>query len=184
VSDGKSPEERIEEQVPELAGSDYQVQSPRTRVYNCFAWAGRRSDEWWEPPTLGSWTQWPAEVPALPTLGAYQATYESYGFATCADGTVEAGYERIAIFVDGAGDPCHAARQLPSGRWTSKLGSNHDIEHELHALDGSSLCGSVALFMKRRCPGPPPAPAGGVEIASEMPASPPADKDPGADEGA
>lgn len=49
----------------------------------------------------------------------------------------------------------HVARQLPDGRWTSKLGPDEDIEHnDLHALEGDvgvyPLCyGVVIRFMRR-----------------------------------
>ena len=45
-------------------------------------------------------------------------------------------------------EPKHAARQLPSGRWTSKLGFLEDIEHALHDLEGTEY-GAVVLVMKR-----------------------------------
>ena len=51
------------------------------------------------------------------------------------------------------------ARQLESGRWTSKLGSDCDIEHELEALEGfddspdAYRYGRVVGFMSR--PRPP-----------------------------
>lgn len=47
--------------------------------------------------------------------------------------------------------PKHAARQLASGRWTSKLGKLEDIDHALHDLEGM-LYGAVVLFMKRPRP--------------------------------
>ncbi|MCI0637958.1 MAG: hypothetical protein L0Y72_23715 [Gemmataceae bacterium] len=40
--------------------------------------------------------------------------------------------------------PTHAARQLPTGRWSSKLGPSEDIEHDLHALEGE-IYGTIAL---------------------------------------
>jgi hypothetical protein len=49
--------------------------------------------------------------------------------------------------------PKHAARQLPNGRWTSKLGVSEDIEHALHDLTGL-IYGSVALVFKRLTPAP------------------------------
>jgi len=70
------------------------------------------------------------------------------GYATCDSHAVESAFEKVAIFVDAGGEPTHAARQLPSGRWTSKLGTLEDIEHDLHALEDSRY-GSVALIMKR-----------------------------------
>jgi hypothetical protein len=44
----------------------------------------------------------------------------------------------------------HAARQLPSGAWTSKLGDWEDIEH--NALSGleSSFYGRVSIILKRQ----------------------------------
>jgi hypothetical protein len=60
---------------------------------------------------------------------------------------VEPGYEKVALFAL-AGVPKHAARQLPSGRWVSKLGPSEDIEHALHDLTGM-VYGSVVLVMKR-----------------------------------
>ena len=47
------------------------------------------------------------------------------------------------------GIPTHAARQLRSGRWTSKLGQAEDIEHELRALEGA-IHGAVVLILKRQ----------------------------------
>ena len=45
------------------------------------------------------------------------------------DGPLQDGYEKIAIYaLDG--EPTHAARQLDTGRWTSKLGKHEDIEHD------------------------------------------------------
>lgn len=45
--------------------------------------------------------------------------------------------------------PTHAARQLSSGHWTSKLGDCEDIEH--FALDGvaNKIYGAAVVFLKR-----------------------------------
>jgi hypothetical protein len=51
------------------------------------------------------------------------------------DDSLESQYEKVALFAKD-GRVTHAARQLPSGRWTSKLGSDVDIEHELYAIEG------------------------------------------------
>ncbi len=60
---------------------------------------------------------------------------------------LEPGFEKVALFAI-AGVPKHAARQLQTGRWISKLGPMEDIEHGLHDLTGN-LSGSVAPVMKR-----------------------------------
>jgi hypothetical protein len=44
--------------------------------------------------------------------------------------------------------PKHASRQLPDGRWASKLGLSEDIKHALQDLTGT-VYGSVVLVMKR-----------------------------------
>jgi hypothetical protein len=43
----------------------------------------------------------------------------------------------------------HAARQLDSKMWTSKMGDDEDIMHELHGLTGGDY-GDVRQFMKRQ----------------------------------
>ena len=88
------------------------------------------------------------------TLASFQAVFEGMGYFECESDALEAGYEKIAIFVDDEGVPTHAARQLNSGAWTSKLGDWEDIEHDsLAALENAalmnSLYGAVALVMRR-----------------------------------
>lgn len=83
-------------------------------------------------------------------LEAYKKAYGTLSYAECADGKYEPEYEKVAIYIDREGKPTHAARQLSSGRWTSKLGQHVDIDHEtLEALEGPTY-GTVAVFMKRR----------------------------------
>lgn len=70
---------------------------------------------------------------------------------SCVDSSLEAGYEKVAIFVKNS-LPSHAARQLESGAWTSKLGPSHDIEHDaLSGVEGSEY-GSVAKILRRPRP--------------------------------
>jgi hypothetical protein len=53
------------------------------------------------------------------------------GFEECETGALEDDYEKIAIYGDAVEDEWeHAARQLPSGEWTSKMGIiDDDIVH-------------------------------------------------------
>jgi len=60
--------------------------------------------------------------------------------------------EKVAIYVNNDGTPSHAARQLPSGDWVSKLGPNVDIEHtspEAVGGDAGHGYGRIALYMMR-----------------------------------
>lgn len=62
----------------------------------------------------------------------------------------EEGFEKIAIYIDSHGKPTHAARQLSSGKWTSKLGQLEDIEHSnLDDVTGLHY-GSVGAILKRQ----------------------------------
>ena len=61
---------------------------------------------------------------------------------------LETNFEKVAIYTKGS-KPTHMARQLENGKWTSKLGSDEDLEH--HTLEGleCDLYGKATIFMKR-----------------------------------
>ncbi len=86
-------------------------------------------------------------MPRERTRDAFAAAFASLGYAACVGVGPEAGSEKIALFANAEGRPTHAARQLPGGRWTSKLGIAQDIEHGLQDLEGA-IYGAVVLVMK------------------------------------
>lgn len=145
---------------PDLTDADYIGTSPLTRRYNCIAWSiGNTAAKWWPDPWgVGAWT------PGLPRTGnvaAFVTMYEARGYQICPDGSLEAGFEKIALYTVpgpmGLILPTHAAYQLANGNWTSKLGDFEDIEHfQVEKLNGPRY-GSVHLYMKRpRQPRPAP----------------------------
>src|SRR6266436_5637431 len=69
-------------------------------------------------------------IPREVTLHAFVAAYRTLGYEPCASWELESGFQKVAIFTDNQGRPTHAARQLESGSWTSKLGQQHDIRHD------------------------------------------------------
>ena len=81
-------------------------------------------------------------------MAAFQTALASLGYVPCESKDLEPGFAKVALFTDVEGKPKHAARQLDTGRWTSKLGEREDIEHELHDLEGT-VYGSVVLVMKQ-----------------------------------
>lgn len=137
----------LESVFPQLSRSAYSITSPPTPEYNCIAWAAGDTERWWWP-VAGSYAYWPSNVPVQETLDAFIQTFVTLGFMPCDDSQTEQGYEKVALYVDLNGKPTHAARQLPQGRWTSKLGQGQDIEHDLDGLTGS-VYGSVAQILKR-----------------------------------
>jgi hypothetical protein len=106
---------------------EIELTSERDINYNCFAWAAEDQDTWWGP---SSDDYWPAGIAREVTLEAYIHAYETIEYEICESELHEAGYEKIAIYVNHLGKPIHASRQLSNGRWTSKVGEWEDIGHE------------------------------------------------------
>src|SRR3990170_7524749 len=140
--------QEIEASFPSLRNSGYSITSPATVEYNCIAWASGDTRAWWWPDSMNLY-YWPPAIRRENTLEAFIKAYELLGYVICNDGNYEEGFEKIAIYIDDHKKTTHAARQLSSGRWTSKLGILEDIEHT--TLDGlrSLVYGTIAAFMKR-----------------------------------
>lgn len=134
---------------PNLRREDHEITSCSTPDYNCIAWAAGDTENWWWPddPLIG-YGYWPINVPRAPTVMAFLQAFATLGYLQCDNEEVEAGYEKIALYtLDGV--PTHAARQLPSGHWTSKLGDFQDIEHRnLNCLEGPCY-GKATVYLKR-----------------------------------
>ena len=139
---------RLEEIFPGLAKGGYVINSPRANNYNCIAWAAGDTSKWWWPAPEGEEAFWPSGVARAESLPAFRDAFATLGYSECSGDDVEPGFEKVALFANDQGVPLHAARQLPNGRWTSKLGELEDIEHVLHDLTGSAY-GAVVLLMRR-----------------------------------
>lgn len=135
----------IEQAFPGLRGKPFEITSPQALNYNCIAWSAQDSTRWWWPAP-GYF--WPEGSPRETTIKAFRNAFGTLGFAESASPELEEGFEKAAIFIDADGIPSHAARQLPNGRWTSKLGPQEDIEHSLVDLEGNRY-GRVAVVMRR-----------------------------------
>jgi hypothetical protein len=139
----------LENTFPGLLKGEYRITSPRSKRYNCIAWAACDDSKWWWPGQNVELEYWPPSVARLETVDGFQQAFAALGFVVCQATEMELGYEKIALFADDQAAPTHAARQLPNGRWTSKLGLREDIEHVLHDLEGT-VYGAVVLVMKRQ----------------------------------
>lgn len=139
---------QIERVFPRLSTAHYSITSPAEKGYNCIAWAAGDTTAWWEPD-LQYTCFWPDSIPRVYSVETYVKAFETLGFTRCQDARCEDGFEKVAIYVSSDGIPTHAARQLSSGMWTSKLGNSEDIEHgKLEALEGP-IYGAVATVLKR-----------------------------------
>ena len=135
---------RIEALFPNLVETGYRITSPESRKYNCIAWAVGDDKNWWWPDT----DAWPDDITAEENLETFIRLFNAFGYDICQSDLLEDGFERVAIYTDRSDIPTHVAKQLPNGKWTSKLGSLEDIEHSLQALEGREY-GKVVMIMKR-----------------------------------
>jgi hypothetical protein len=134
--------EDLEKLFPALAGDGYAISSPETSAYNCIAWALGEYHRWWEPGVY-----WP--IHAGDDLAALVSLFAHLGFVPGENEALEPGYEKVALYADEFDEWTHAARQLPDGWWTSKLGQGVDIRHRSpHALAGK-VYGQLLAIMKR-----------------------------------
>ena len=137
----------LEAKFPKLREAGYSLTSPASPNYNCIAWAAGVVDKWWWPAHIAPY-YWPSDTLRTETVECFVEAFRLQGYEPCSNDELELGFEKIALYAAN-GLPTHAARQLPSGVWTSKLGALQDIEHNtLSALDGT-LYGSVVLILRR-----------------------------------
>lgn len=140
---------RLDRLFPRLPESQFEITSPVDATYNCIAWAAGDHTTWWWPDALGN-DFWPSQAPRTETLDGFQLAYATVGYAPCEDAILEQDCEKIAIYVGPNGVPTHAAKQLPGGRWTSKLGQLEDIEHSTLGQMEGALYGVVGVILRRR----------------------------------
>ena len=132
---------------PNLNATNYETTSPASSDYNCAAWAARDDQvKWWPHPVLPEY-YWPTPR-RDDSLDAFIEGFGALGYAACESPELESGYEKVAVFANADG-PQHVARQLSTGRWTSKLGELEDINHSTLADVECDDYGRPVLFMRR-----------------------------------
>ncbi|MFZ1964372.1 MAG: hypothetical protein WAU78_13065 [Roseiarcus sp.] len=144
-----------EARFPKLNRTEYCVTSDETPDYNCIAHAADKNDNWWWPDDQPAY--WPQGLDKVETLEAFVSAYATLGYAKCEGGgtVLEAGFEKVVIYADTHGVPTHAAKQLPNGAWTSKLGEWEDIQHTRpEAMEDDGVLGlgygKIAVVLKRK----------------------------------
>jgi hypothetical protein len=153
--------QEIDADFPQLVTDGYSITSQDTSDYNCFAWASHDTSEWWSP-LIGYY--WPPAnvVPRNNRLETVIKVYAYEGdFVPSDNCDLEAGIEKIALYVNVQGNVTHVARQLPSGLWTSKLGVMEDIQHNrLSSLEDEGISpdhyGKAITFLRRNINRPLP----------------------------
>jgi hypothetical protein len=139
-----------ESELPKIKGNWERTSNP-TIDYNCLAHAVGISDKWFHPQkdALGYW--WPEGIDRKWDLRTIRTLLASYGYSLkCRNREYEKGFSKIAIYTDRRGLPLHFARQLESGKWTSKLGEKLDLCHNtLECLEDGPY-GRVREIVKKK----------------------------------
>ncbi len=143
---------------PKLAlDKDFKITSKATPDYNCIAWAFNYEDRWMQPPYLGkpnldSVVWWPPEVPEGMEIDCLIKAFEKDGYVLCDTFEHEEGFRKVALYVDEEKQKwTHAAREKRDTTWTSKLGTNVDIQHGTPYTIENDDYGTVHCFMKKEC---------------------------------
>lgn len=143
-------------EIPHLNTQTGRITSPPSSRYNCIAWAAGDETRWWWPDAImlaRKLCYWPPNIPVEVTFDAFFQAYGLLGYQMCQDGSLEYGFQKIAIFGQrnflGVLEPTHAAFQRQDGRWTSKLGPHEDVEHNTVAAVSGPTYGMVVRYMRR-----------------------------------
>lgn len=155
---GKGTEAARLDVISEFPGLRYdnhfEVTSPIDPSYNCIAWAYQIKGRWMWPPagvpvSLDAVTYWPDDN-ASTNVEKFVDAFRQKGYEICDDALFEEGYRKIALYVSPGTNNCtHAARQLSNGFWTSKLGSEYDIQHSTPKEIEGRWYGEVYCYMKK-----------------------------------
>ena len=140
---------------PNARGTRLEITSEIDVNYNCASWALDQQNRWWEPwglllPAPPPEIHWPDGLPHDSKLQTYVRFFELHGFEVTNNEAPEVGFIKIALYAEN-GEFRHVARQKTATKWTSKIGRQEDISHELNALENSGqyAYGTVAVFMRK-----------------------------------
>jgi hypothetical protein len=156
-----SPER--EANFPHLTKDLYEVTEDETNAYNCIALAAGDKTRRWEPDQTQVYF-WPIPKREY-TVECFIEAFESLNYQRCRCSLKKRRFEKVALYHDPAGcceaidnfgfwhpevlpnSPTHAAKQLPSGIWNSKLGDWEEIEHKtLKCLNGTDTTGKRVSY--------------------------------------
>jgi hypothetical protein len=134
---------------PNLNPAEDGITSEASDAYNCVAWAMGDTERVWERGSPRP-SYWPPGVAGASVRG-WMRVLEIQGYEVCHSPDLEAGCEKIAIYVSRDGSvPNHVARQIGDGAWASKLGLLEDIRHSrLESLVGDEH-GIIGPIMRRQ----------------------------------
>jgi hypothetical protein len=135
-------EHEIERHFPNLSLDNFKFTSLQTDEYNCVAWVIDKDDDWIQ----FYYDNGNNDV----RVSRYIEYFNSLGFTISNNPNLQEGVIKIAVYSDDSNEFKHVARQLPNGKWTSKLGDWEDIEHETAEVLLGKSYGSRLTIMERK----------------------------------
>ncbi len=88
-------------------------------------------------------------MPREESLPAFLAAFATLGYTPGISPLLEPDVEKVALYAVGT-TPTHAARQLRTGMWISKLGPAIDIEHTTPDDVAGGVYGKVVAILHRK----------------------------------
>lgn len=143
--------QKIEWEFPALrGGAGYHDTSEESIVYNCLSWALGINWTRYDPEPKCAGYYWFPGIPRKWDQATLVLLFERHGYTITDNADLEHGFEKVVFYSDEHNVPQHFARQLPDGRWASKIGDLNDIEHETLECLISPIYGTPKLTLKRR----------------------------------
>lgn len=137
---------RLIGEFPKLAYEDFEIIHPPSDTYNCIAYAAGDITDWW---SYRPEYYWPPDVPRSPTIDGLRALFVKRGYKKCNGPKLEPLYDKVALYAE-FGAWTHAALQMSSGRWRSKLDVGELIEHQSPGSLVGGRYGRPQVYMRRR----------------------------------
>lgn len=152
--------QEIIDAFPLLASDkDFKITSPENPNYNCIGWAYNYNNRWMQPPDGtkvfdGVSSYWPANICEDQDIDCLIDAFIAKGYSICSSWEHEKGYQKVALYTKiGTRLWTHASRELTqppvTGKWTSKLGAQNDIQHSNPYTIEGYIYGKVYCIMKR-----------------------------------
>ena len=133
------------DEFPNLYNEGCEVVDRPSVRYNCIAYAAGDTGQWWWPDEDNHWPPWATRDERMDSL---VEAFVGLGYERCDDSDPEDGYQKVALY--GFQDQFeHAALQMPSGRWRSKMGQGPVIEHRNPESLAGGMYGNPTVYMRR-----------------------------------
>ncbi len=120
--------------------------APESIRHNCIAYAAGDMVEWWGIEEEDNY--WPDYATRSERMESLIEVFAGLGYQRYQDSSLESGFEKVALY-EKDGKWMHAAVQMPSGRWRSKMGEGPLIEHVSPESLAGGVYGNPTTHMRR-----------------------------------